>query len=119
MATYILLMTLTPEGQEQAFRDPEYLLRVEEAISVPGVQTLGLYAVLGSYDFVTIIEAGSNDEVARFSIEFGVKAGVHVTTLPAVPISRLEGEAGAQELSASVSLAPERDLQEERRATDF
>ena len=93
MAAYVLLLTLTPDGQKAALNDPEYLLRVEEAIRVPGVQALGLYAVLGEYDFVTIVEAESNERMARFSLELGVRADVHITTLPAVPISRLEGEA--------------------------
>ena len=92
MATYILLLTLTPEGQEAALHDPEYLLRVEEAIRVPGVQPLGLYAVLGQYDFVTIVEAEDNTRMARFSLELGVGAMVHIHTLPAVPITRLQDE---------------------------
>jgi uncharacterized protein with GYD domain len=97
MATYILLLTLTPEGQRAALNDPEYLLRVEEAIRVPGVQPLGLYAVLGEFDFVTIVEADSNERIARFSLELGVRADVHITSLPAVPISRLEEEPGIDE----------------------
>ena len=93
MATYILLLTLTPEGQTMALDDPDYLLQVEREINVPGVQTLGVYAVLGEYDFVTLVEADGNEAVARFSIELGVKAGVHITTLPVVPAARLsEGD---------------------------
>jgi uncharacterized protein with GYD domain len=109
MATYILLMTLTPEGQASAFRDPDYLLWVENTIEVPGVQTLGVYAVLGQYDFVTIVEADSNDVVARFSIELGVKAGVHITTLPAVPATRLEVEQTGEpsQTTTEVSLSPQ------------
>jgi uncharacterized protein with GYD domain len=81
---------LTPEGRARALQDPDYLSREENAIAIPGVQTLGLYAVLGQYDFVTIVEAQGNEEIARFSIELGVKANVHITTLPTVPASRLE-----------------------------
>ena len=72
-----------------ALEDPDYLLQLERDIEVPGVQTLGVYAVLGEYDFVTIIDADGNETVARFSIELGVRAGVHVTTLPVVPAARL------------------------------
>ena len=32
-----------------------------------------------------------NDDAARFSMELGVRAGVLVNTLPAIPIGRLEG----------------------------
>ena len=89
MATYILLLTLTPEGQTMALENPDYLLQIEHDISVPGVQTLGVYAVLGECDFVTIVEADGNETLARFSLELGVRAGVHVTTMPVVPAARL------------------------------
>ena len=112
MATYVLLLTLTPDGQRAALNDPEYLLRVEDTIDVPGVQPLGLYAVLGEYDFVTIVEADSNERMARFSLELGVRADVHVTSLPAVPISRLEEINGIDEEFESGAFAPEPDRYE-------
>jgi uncharacterized protein with GYD domain len=87
MATYILLLTLDSEGREKMLSDPESLLRAEAAISIPGVQLLGLYGVLGDADFVTLVEAPDNDAMARFSLELGVNAGSHVTTLPAIPIT--------------------------------
>jgi uncharacterized protein with GYD domain len=105
MSTYVLLLTLTPEGQRLALDRPEHLLQAEAEATVPGVQALGLYAVLGDYDFVTIVDAESNEAVARFSIELGVKAGVHVTTLPAIPISRLEQETTEPSARAAVQRA--------------
>ena len=107
MATYILLMTLTPEGQRDALHDPEYLLRVESAIDVPGVQALGIYAVLGPYDFVTLVEAEDNERMARFSLELGVGAKVHITTLPAVPLARLEVEDDSLEAAAEAWMNPQ------------
>ena len=91
MATYILLLTLTPEGRERMLDDPDSLLHVVETIDVSEVDTLGLYGVLGDYDFVSILTAPDNESAARFSIELGVRAGVHVTTLPAISVSRLRG----------------------------
>ena len=69
---------------------PESLLRTATAIETAETQILGLYGVLGDYDFVGIVEAPDNDHIARFSLELGVRAGVHVATLPAIPIARLE-----------------------------
>ena len=111
MATYVLLLTLTPEGQEAALNDPEYLLRVEEAIDMPGVQPLGLYGVLGDCDFVTIVEAESNERMARFSLELGVRAKVHIKTMPAIPISHLRDELAAP-LNFTAEASPERQLDE-------
>ena len=108
MATYILLMTLTPEGQARALADPNYLLHIESEIDMPSVQTLGVYAVLGEYDFVTLVEADGNDAIARFSLELGVRAGVHITTLPVVPTMQLADRAGVPLQDESASEVPER-----------
>jgi uncharacterized protein with GYD domain len=90
MPTYVLLLTLTAEGRERMSRQPDSIERAEEAVSIPQTQVMGLYGVLGEYDFVTLLEAPDNEAAARFSLEFGVRAGVHITTLPAIPIGRLE-----------------------------
>ena len=91
MGNYIQLLTLTPEGRTMALRNSLSLLEAQDRISVEGVRVLGQYAVLGDYDFVCIVEAPDNESVARFSIELGVRAGVHITTLPAIPVALLEG----------------------------
>jgi uncharacterized protein with GYD domain len=104
MATYILLITLTPEGQVKALDDPDYLLKQDDLIDVPGVATLGCYAVLGPYDFVMMAEADDNEQVAKFSLELGVRAGVHVTTLPAVPVGRLDDGSDMPSVATDVQL---------------
>ena len=97
MAHYILLMTLTPEGRENTLRDPESMVRAAHGMDVPGVTGLGLYAVLGAYDFVSIVEAPDNDAAARYSMRLGVQAGLHITTLPAVPAGQLRDPAGDED----------------------
>ena len=94
MPTYVQLLTLTPEGRANMLKDPDTVLRSQRGIRIPGVVALGLYAVLGQYDFVNIVDAPDNGTVARFSLEMGVAAGAYVTTLPAIPISRLEQQSG-------------------------
>ena len=88
MSNYILLLTLTPVGRELMLSEPASLLDAEEAVSVQGVELLGLYGVLGEYDFISIVEAPDNETMARFSLELGVRAGAQVETLPAIPIAR-------------------------------
>ena len=90
MATYFLLLTMTPEGRAASLEDPERLLRIEGEIQAEGVETLGLYGVLGEYDFVSVVEASDNEAIANFSLELGVRAGAHITTMPAIPIGRFE-----------------------------
>lgn len=91
MAHYVQLLTLTPEGRRKLLEDPECVLQAANAVRQRDVTILGLYAVLGSFDFVSIVEAPDNEAVARYSIEFGVRADVHITTLPAVPVALLQG----------------------------
>ena len=106
MATYFLLLTLTPAGRDRMLADPGSLLRAENDIKVPDVQCLGLYGVLGDYDCVTILEATDNDAAARFSLEFGVRAGAHITTLPAVPIGELSERERPRAAPADASIRP-------------
>ena len=115
MATYFLLITLTPEGREASFEDPARLLRIERETEQPGVECLGLYGVLGHYDFISMVEADDNQAIAQFSLEYGVRAGAHVETLPAVPISRFEHrerrglDTGDAEVALSTPGVPGRD----------
>lgn len=90
MAMYILLLTLTPDGRERAAGDLHTIAEAERRVNMPAVDLLGLYGVLGEYDFVGILEADDNEAAARFSLELGVEAGVHVETMPAIPITRLQ-----------------------------
>ena len=92
MAIYIQLITLTAEGRVQALDDAESILDAQRAVSAPGIRVLGQYAVLGQYDYVGFVEAPDNDTIARYSLELGVRAGLHITTLPAIP----DGAAGSR-----------------------
>ena len=114
MPTYILLLTLTPEGREKMVADSASVRRAGTAVGGPDIQVLGLYGVLGDYDFVSIVEAPDNEAMARFSLELGVRAGVHIATLPAIPISRLEarGPSGATEAEVLAGLGLPDELSE-------
>lgn len=91
MAHYILLMKLSPAGQAKLLEDPEALVRAHAEIEADQVNGLGLYAVLGEYDVVGIIEAPDNEAAARYSLQLGVTAGASIQTLPAVPLATMDG----------------------------
>lgn len=92
MPTYILLSTLTPEGRRTLHSDPDRLEEVNKEITVFGCKVVAQYAVLGSYDFVTIVEAADNETVAHLSVDLGSRGTVNVTTLPAIPTSQLRAK---------------------------
>jgi uncharacterized protein with GYD domain len=49
-------------------------------------KVLQQYSVLGSYDFVNIVEASNNEVIARVSIELGARGTVQITSMPAMSI---------------------------------
>ena len=105
---YILLVRLTPEGLDATLENPRAPLEAERGVSIAEVKALGIYAVLGPYDFTAIIDAPDNDAAARWSIAFGAKIRGEVTTMPAVPISHLEGHEGSVEPEAAAEPLPGR-----------
>ncbi|MCH8206660.1 MAG: GYD domain-containing protein [Chloroflexi bacterium] len=121
MARYILLMTLTPEGREKTLRDSETILSAGSSIRTPETQMIGLYGVLGDYDFVGILDAPDNAAAARFSLELGVSGGVHITTLPAIPIARLDAPEPQDTVETESHLpapVPEESVEEYLRQAD-
>jgi uncharacterized protein with GYD domain len=86
MATYILLSNLTDEGRKTLKERPERLKEVNQEVEKMGARVLTQYAVLGGYDFINIVEAPSNEVIARISVELGSRGTVQLTTLPAMTI---------------------------------
>lgn len=86
MATYIMLSTLTDEGRKTLKERPERLQAVNKEIESMGARVTAQYAVLGGYDFVNIIEAPSNEVMARLAVELGSRGTIQITTLPAIAV---------------------------------
>jgi uncharacterized protein with GYD domain len=87
MATYLLLSTLTDEGRKTLKERPERLQEVNKELEAMGGRVVSQYAVLGMYDFVSVVEAPSNEVIARISVELGARGTVQITTLPAMSVS--------------------------------
>ncbi|WP_376792016.1 GYD domain-containing protein [Thermoflexus sp.] len=86
MGIYIMLSTLTDEGAETIKERPERIMEVNREVEAMGVKVLAQYAVLGPYDFISIVEAPDNETVARVSVELASRGSVKIMTLPAIPI---------------------------------
>lgn len=86
MATYILLSSLNPGGLETLKERPDRLKEVNQEIERMGASVKEQYAVLGPFDFVTILEAPDNDTVAKISVAMGARGTVRIQTLAAIPV---------------------------------
>ncbi|MCX8033667.1 MAG: GYD domain-containing protein [Thermoleophilia bacterium] len=86
MGIFILLSRLTDEGRRTIKSKPERIKEVNKEMEAMGGKVISQYAVLGGYDFVTIMEAADNETVAKISIEMGARGTVQITSLPAIPV---------------------------------
>jgi len=88
MATYVLLSTLTDEGASTISKNPARIKDVNKEIEQLGVRVTSQYALLGPYDFLSVVEAADNETIARVSAELSARGSVKITTLAAIPIDR-------------------------------
>lgn len=89
MPVYVALSNLTEEGSKTIKKNPERIKEVNNDIEAMGIKIVAQYALLGQYDFVTILEAPDNDSIVKMSVEIGSRGSVQLQTLPAVPIDQL------------------------------
>ena len=94
MALYVMLSSLSESGRKVLRQRPGWIRKVNRELEAMGAKVRAQYAVLGPYDFVTILEAADNETVSSISIEMGARGTVSMMTMPAIPldtfISRLQ-----------------------------
>ncbi len=86
MATYVMLTTLTDEGRKTIKANPQRIKEVNKEVEAMGVKILSQYALLGQYDFINILEAPSNEVVAKLAMELGSRGTLQTTTLAAMKL---------------------------------
>jgi uncharacterized protein with GYD domain len=95
VSLYVMLSTLSESGRKVLRGRPGWIRKVNADVQRMGARVVSQYAVLGPYDFVTIIEAPDNATISRVSVELGARGGVAGMTMAAIPldefIERLEG----------------------------
>ena len=82
MPLYMMLSKLTHEGRKTIKKHPERIWGVDEEMRKMNVKVLDQYALLGRYDFLSILEAPDNDTIEKVSIEFGARGTVEIMSLP-------------------------------------
>lgn len=87
MSTYVLLGTLTDEGRKTIKERPQRIEEVNEEVAALGGKVIAQYALLGLYDFITVIQAADNETIARITVEFASRGTIQLMTLPAFHIN--------------------------------
>ncbi len=85
--TYLMFSKLTERGRDRVRTHPERILEVNNEVEMRGCHVVAQYAIMGQYDFVTIIEAPDNGEMSRIAIELGARGTIDTETYSAIPIS--------------------------------
>jgi uncharacterized protein with GYD domain len=91
MATFIMLSTLTDEGAKTIKSKPERIKEVNKELAGLGATVKAQYAVLGPYDFVSVVEARDHATIARVSAELASRGSIKLMTLTAIPIEDFIG----------------------------
>src|SRR5438067_9145255 len=88
MGLYVMLSTLSESGRKVLRERPGWIRKVNADVQRMGARVVAQYAVLGPYDFVTVIDAPSNAAISRISVELGARGGVQGMTMAAIPLDQ-------------------------------
>ena len=85
MARYIIISNLTDEGAKTLKKNPGRVKEVNAELKDMGVNVLDQYAVLGNFDFVTIVEA-DDETISKAVVEIASRGSIKTATYRAIPI---------------------------------
>jgi uncharacterized protein with GYD domain len=86
-----MLSTLSETGRKVLRERPGWIRKVNADVERMGGRIVAQYAVLGPYDFVTVIDAPDNAAISRISVELGARGSVQMMTMAALPLDEFIG----------------------------
>jgi uncharacterized protein with GYD domain len=89
MPLYVMLTTLTSEGRRTMMKNPGRIWEVNKEVEKMGAKVLAQYSLLGPYDFVNILEAPTNEVMARVSSQLASRGSLQALTMAAISIQDL------------------------------
>ena len=66
--------------------NPQRIKEVNEEVEAMGVKILAQYTLLGSYDFINILEAQDNKAISKVAVEFGARGTLQTLTMAAMTL---------------------------------
>ena len=71
MATFLMLSTVGPDGAATLTENPDRFKAVNAEVEAMGVRVVAQWALLGQYDFATVLDAPDETTMARVSLVLG------------------------------------------------
>jgi uncharacterized protein with GYD domain len=84
-----MLSTLGPDGFATLNENPHRLEAVNEEVEGLGVHVLHQYALLGEYDFLTVVEAPDNATMATLATRLAARGTLKTRTIATVDVADL------------------------------
>ncbi|MCZ7357169.1 MAG: GYD domain-containing protein [Candidatus Methanoperedens sp.] len=86
MAKYIIVSKLTDEGAKTLKKNPGRVKEVNAELKDMDVNVLDQYAVLGDFDFLTIVEADDETTITKAAVEILSRGSIRTATYRAIPV---------------------------------
>jgi uncharacterized protein with GYD domain len=84
MGLYLMLSNLTDKGRSRVKSHPERINEVNTEVESKGFKIVAQYALLGEYDFATILDVPDNWNMTRLSMDLSARGTLETHTFPAL-----------------------------------
>ena len=84
MGLYLMLSNLTDKGRQRVKSHPERINEVNAEVEARGFKIVAQYALLGEYDFATILDVPDNWNMARLAMDLSARGTIEPHTFPAL-----------------------------------
>lgn len=86
MSRYIIISNLTDEGAKTLKKNPGRVKEVNTELKNMGVEVIDQYAVLGNFDFISIVEADDETRITKAIVEIASRGSIKTATYKVMQI---------------------------------
>ncbi len=87
MSRYIIISNLTDEGAKTLKKNPGRVKEVNAELKNMGVDVIDQYAVMGNFDFISIVEAQDDAMVMKAVVEIASRGSIKTETYKIIAIN--------------------------------
>jgi uncharacterized protein with GYD domain len=86
MSRYIIISNLTDEGAKTLKKNPGRVKEVNNELKNMGVEVVDQYAVLGNFDFLSIVEPEDETNIMKAIVEIASRGSIKTATYKVMQI---------------------------------
>jgi uncharacterized protein with GYD domain len=99
--TFLLFSTLSPQGLQTLATTPERLLEVNREIERLGGRVVRQWALLGAYDFLSVVEAPDEEAIATITVELAARGSASFETMVGLTVEEFRAALADEGAGAS------------------